>query len=392
MPKKLITLKNATIVTPDRVLKNGLLEIENGRIKQIREESNSYHDDKAAIDLKGMYVFPGFVDLHVHGGGGGSFNSVEPIDHEKARSYHLQHGTTSMLTTTNTTEFEFLEKVLVALSASAKIPSKGSRVLGIHTEGPFISPLKNGAHQIPLILKGSVELMNRLINASNNSIRMVTVAPEIEGGLELIKHLISKRIVASLGHSDATFEEATKGIELGATSTTHTFIAMSPLRHREPGMVGAVLDADDIFCEAILDGIHIHPVAFRVLLARKGVDKVNLVTDSTSYAGGPDGKHPRPDGRTVIKEGGRIVIEGSETLSGSSLNMNLALKNSLKYSKIDLNDLSKLTSLNAAKIVGRENDLGSIEKGKIADLVLLDSNFDTQAVMMEGVWVRNDLN
>ena len=392
MPKKLITLKNATIVTPDRVLKNGLLEIENGRIKQIREESNSYHDDKAAIDLKGMYVFPGFVDLHVHGGGGGSFNSVEPIDHEKARSYHLQHGTTSMLTTTNTTEFEFLEKVLVALSASAKIPSKGSRVLGIHTEGPFISPLKNGAHQIPLILKGSVELMNRLINASNNSIRMVTVAPEIEGGLELIKHLISKRIVASLGHSDATFEEATKGIELGATSTTHTFNAMSPLRHREPGMVGAVLDADDIFCEAILDGIHIHPVAFRVLLARKGVDKVNLVTDSTSYAGGPDGKHPRPDGRTVIKEGGRIVIEGSETLSGSSLNMNLALKNSLKYSKIDLNDLSKLTSLNAAKIVGRENDLGSIEKGKIADLVLLDSNFDTQAVMMEGVWVRNDLN
>ena len=392
MPDKNITLKNANVVTPDGVVSKGIIDVENGRIKQIRKESDSKSDDKNAIDLKGKYVFPGFIDLHVHGGGGGSFNSVDPIDHEKARSYHLQHGTTSMLTTTSTTEFEFLEKVLASLSISAKMPIKGSRVLGIHTEGPFISPKRNGAHHIPLILEGSNELMDRLISASNNLVSMVTVAPEIKGGLDLIKHLISKNIVASLGHSEATFEEATKGIELGATSTTHTFNAMSPLQHREPGMVGAVLDADDIFCEAILDGIHIHPVAFRVLLARKGIDKVNLVTDSTSYAGEGDGKFSRPDGRTLIKDGGRIVIEGSNTLAGSSLNMNMALKNCLKFSTVDLSDLSKLTSLNAAKIIGCENDLGSIESGKIADLVVLDANFDTQAVMMEGVWVRNELN
>ena len=392
MPDKNITLKNANVVTPDGVVSKGIIDVENGRIKQIRKESDSKSDDKNAIDLKGKYVFPGFIDLHVHGGGGGSFNSVDPIDHEKARSYHLQHGTTSMLTTTSTTEFEFLEKVLASLSISAKMPIKGSRVLGIHTEGPFISPKRNGAHHIPLILEGSNELMDRLISASNNLVSMVTVAPEIKGGLDLIKHLISKNIVASLGHSEATFEEATKGIELGATSTTHTFNAMSPLQHREPGMVGAVLDADDIFCEAILDGIHIHPVAFRVLLARKGIDKVNLVTDSTSYAGEGDGKFSRPDGRTLIKDGGRIVIEGSNTLAGSSLNMNMALKNCLKFSTVDLSDLSKLTSLNAAKIIGCQNDLGSIESGKIADLVVLDANFDTQAVMMEGVWVRNELN
>jgi N-acetylglucosamine-6-phosphate deacetylase len=392
MSDKNITLKNANVVTPDGVVSKGIIDVENGRIKQIRKESDSKFDDKNAIDLKGKYVFPGFIDLHVHGGGGGSFNSVDPVDHEKARSYHLQHGTTSMLTTTSTTEFEFLEKVLTSLSVSAKMPIKGSRVLGIHTEGPFISPKRNGAHHIPLILEGSNELMDRLISASNNLVSMVTVAPEIKGGLDLIKHLISKNIVASLGHSEATFEEATKGIELGATSTTHTFNAMSPLQHREPGMVGAVLDADDIFCEAILDGIHIHPVAFRVLLARKGIDKVNLVTDSTSYAGEGDGKFSRPDGRTLIKDGGRIVIEGSNTLAGSSLNMNMALKNCLKYSTVDLSDLSKLTSLNAAKIIGCENDLGSIEIGKIADLVVLDANFDTQAVMMEGVWVRNELN
>ena len=392
MPDKNITLKNANVVTPDGVVSKGIIDVENGRIKQIRKDSDSKSDDKNAIDLKGKYVFPGFIDLHVHGGGGGSFNSVDPMDHEKARSYHLQHGTTSMLTTTSTTEFEFLEKVLASLSVSAKMPIKGSRVLGIHTEGPFISPKRNGAHHIPLILEGSNELMDRLISASNNLVSMVTVAPEIKGGLDLIKHLISKNIVASLGHSEATFEEATKGIELGATSTTHTFNAMSPLLHREPGMVGAVLDADDIFCEAILDGIHIHPVAFRVLLARKGIDKVNLVTDSTSYAGEGDGKFSRPDGRTLIKDGGRIVIEGSNTLAGSSLNMNMALKNCLKFSTVDLSDLSKLTSLNAAKIIGCENDLGSIESGKIADLVVLDANFDTQAVMMEGVWVRNELN
>ena len=157
-------------------------------------------------------------------------------------------------------------------------------------------------------------------------------------------------------------------------------------------MVGAVLDSDDIFCEAILDGVHIHPVAFRVLLARKGIDRVNLVTDSTSYAGEGDGKFSRPDGRTLVKEGNRIVIEGSDTLAGSSLNMNLALKNCLKFSGIELHDLSKLASLNAAKIIGLDRDLGSIENGKIADLVVLDANFDTQAVMMEGVWARNDLS
>jgi N-acetylglucosamine-6-phosphate deacetylase len=392
MPDTQMTLKNATVVTPDGVITRGIIDIDNGRINQIRKEADSKSEDKNAIDLRGKYVFPGFIDLHVHGGGGGSFNSVDPLDHEKARSYHLQHGTTSMLTTTSTTEFEFLEKVLTSLTVSAKMPIKGSRVLGIHTEGPFISPKRNGAHHIPLILEASNELMDRLISASNNLVSMVTVAPEIKGGLELIKHLISKNIVASLGHSEATFEEATKGIELGATSTTHTFNAMSPLLHREPGMVGAVLDADDIFCEAILDGIHIHPVAFRVLLARKGMDKVNLVTDSTSYAGEGDGKYSRPDGRTLIKEGGRIVIEGSNTLAGSSLNMNMALKNCLKFSTVDLSDLSKLTSLNAAKIIGCESDLGSIEIGKIADLVVLDANFDTQAVMMEGVWVRNELN
>lgn len=392
MPEKQFTLKNATVVTPDRVIEKGVIDIENGRIKQVREQSDSTPDDRDALDLTGKYVFPGFIDLHVHGGGGGSFNSVEPLDHEKARSYHLQHGTTSMLTTTSTTEFVFLEKVLASLSVSAKAPSKGSRVLGIHTEGPFISPKRNGAHHIPLILEGSIELMDRLIFASNNSVSMVTIAPEIKGGLELISHLISKNIVASLGHSEATFEETTKGIELGATSTTHTFNAMSPLRHREPGMVGAVLDAEDIFCEAILDGIHIHPVAFRILLARKGIDRVNLVTDSTSYAGEGDGKYPRPDGRFLIKDGGRIVIEGTTTLAGSSLNMNLALKNCLKFSKIELSDLSKLASLNAAKIIGLDGDLGSIENNKIADLVVLDINFDTQAVMMEGVWARNDLN
>ena len=232
MPDKNITLKNANVVTPDGVVSKGIIDVENGRIKQIRKESDSKSDDKNAIDLKGKYVFPGFIDLHVHGGGGGSFNSVDPIDHEKARSYHLQHGTTSMLTTTSNTEFEFLEKVLASLSISAKMPIKGSRFLGIHTEGPFISPKRNGAHHIPLILEGSNELMDRLISASNNLVSMVTVAPEIKGGLDLIKHLISKNIVASLGHSEATFEEATKGIELGATSTTHTFNAMSPLRRR----------------------------------------------------------------------------------------------------------------------------------------------------------------
>ncbi len=390
MPENLLTLKNATVVTPDSVIENGVIEIENGRIRQVRKESKP--EDSDAVDLSARYVFPGFIDLHVHGGGGGSFNSVESLDHEKARTYHLFHGTTSMLATTSTTEFAFLEQVLSALAVSAETPSKGSRVFGIHTEGPFISTHKNGAHHIPLILDGSTDLMHRLISASKETVRMVTVAPEIDGGLELIDYLISKKIVASLGHSNATYEEATKGIALGAKSTTHTFNAMSPLSHREPGMVGAVLDADDIFCEAILDGIHIHPVVFRVLLARKGMDRVNLVTDATSYAGEQDGRYSRPDGRGLIKQGDRIVIEGSNTLAGSSLNMNLALKNCMKFSKVNLSELSKLTSLNAAKIIGVDQDFGSIEAGKIADLVILDKNLNAQAVMKEGVWVRNELS
>ena len=291
-----------------------------------------------------------------------------------------------MFASTHTTEFSSLLAILKSLSASSRSDKNGSKVLGIHTEGPFISEHKPGAHVVAQLKAAELSSIDEVISAADNFISMVTVAPEIPGGLELIKYLTQKDIISSIGHTNATYAQALAGIQAGARSTTHLFNAMSPLSHRDPGAVGAVLDNEAIFAEVILDGIHIDEAIFRIALKCKGVDRINLITDATSLAGFPDGEYRVLSDRAVSKIGGKIVVAGTNTLAGSALDMNMVYKNAAKFAQLSQPELSKISSLNAAKIAGRESDIGSIEIGKLADLVLLDTESDVCATMIEGEW------
>ena len=379
-------IKNARIVLPGSVISNGFLEIVSGRIVKISEGEFSNGAAELIFDAQNATLTPGFIDLHVHGGNGGTFNSIDPAEHNLAREFHLKNGTTSILATTHTTEFSMLLAILKSLTNSSRSNTSGSKVLGIHTEGPFISEYKPGAHVVAQLRAGNLSEIDEVISAAADFVKIVTVAPEIPGGLELIKYLSSKNIIPAIGHTNATYDQAVAGIKAGARSTTHLFNAMSALSHRDPGAVGAILDSNEIFAELILDGIHIDEAIFRIALKSKGIDRINLITDATSLAGFPDGDYGALPDRAVTKTGGKIVVAGTDTLAGSALDMNMVYKNAAKFAQLSQPELSKITSLNAARILGKESDIGSIEIGKLADLVLLDEEFNACATMIEGQW------
>jgi N-acetylglucosamine-6-phosphate deacetylase len=379
-------IRNARIVLPEQVISNGFLEIADGRIVKVAEGEPSSSTSELVYDAHKATITPGFIDLHVHGGNGGAFTSIDPAEHNLAREFHLKNGTTSMLASTHTTEFSSLLAILKSLAESSKSNKNGSKVLGIHTEGPFISEHKPGAHVIAQLKTGDLSSIEEVLSAADNFVSMVTVAPEIPGGLEAIKYLSGKNIISSIGHTNATYAQAVEGIKAGARSTTHLFNAMSPLAHRDPGAVGAVLDNEDIFAELILDGIHIHEAIFRIALKSKGVDRINLITDATSLAGLADGEYGEVPDRAVTKIGGKIVLSGTDTLAGSALSMNMVYQNAAKFAQLTLSELSKISSLNAAKILGKESEIGSLEVGKLADLVLLDAESKVCATMIEGEW------
>ena len=379
-------IKNARIALPEQVIVNGFLEIADGRIVKVAEGEPSSTSTELVFDAQKSTLTPGFIDLHVHGGNGGAFTSVDPAEHNLAREYHLKNGTTSMLASTHTMEFESLLAILKALSDSSKSNKNGSKVLGIHTEGPFISEHKPGAHVVAQLKAGDLSAIQAVISAADDFVSMMTIAPEIPGGLDAIRYLVDKNIISSIGHTNATYAQAVEGIKAGARSTTHLFNAMTPLAHRDPGAVGAVLDNQDIFAELILDGIHIHEAIFRIALKSKGVDRINLITDATSLAGLPDGEYGALPDRAVTKIGGKIVLAGTDTLAGSALSMNMVYQNAAKFAPLTLSELSKISSLNAAKILGKDADIGSLEVGKLADLVLLDTESTVCATMIEGEW------
>jgi N-acetylglucosamine-6-phosphate deacetylase len=379
-------IRNARIVLPEQVISNGFLEIADGRIVKVAKGEPSSSTSELIYDAHKAAITPGFIDLHVHGGNGGAFTSIDPAEHNLAREFHLKNGTTSMLASTHTTEFSSLLAILKSLAESSKSNKNGSKVLGIHTEGPFISEHKPGAHVIAQLKTGDLSSIEEVLSAADNFVSMVTVAPEIPGGLEAIKYLSKKNIISSIGHTNATYAQAVEGIKAGARSTTHLFNAMSPLAHRDPGAVGAVLDNEDIFAELILDGIHIHEAIFRIALKSKGVDRINLITDATSLAGLADGEYGELPDRAVTKIGGKIVLSGTDTLAGSALSMNMVYQNAAKFAQLTLSELSKISSLNAAKILGKESEIGSLEVGKLADLVLLDAESKVCATMIEGEW------
>lgn len=320
------------------------------------------------------YILPGFVDLHVHGAGGK--DTMEAGDAvEVIARMHAQHGTTSMLATTMTAPLADLEQALQALAGVCQQRSSGAaRVLGVHLEGPYINPGKLGA-QPDFAHPGSLDQVRQLHAIA--PIKLITVAPEMDGHLALIRELTAMGVRVQLGHTLGTYEDGVAAMENGASSFTHLYNAMSRMDHRAPGMVGAAL-AHAQFSEIIPDLLHVHPGAIKAAL--RAIPQLYCVTDSTAASGMPDGEYML--GRQVVHKclGGVRLADG--TLAGSTLTMDQALRNLVKIG-LTLEDASKRVSTYAADFLGAA-DRGRLQAGCYADMVVLDRELNLIAVYIEG--------
>jgi N-acetylglucosamine-6-phosphate deacetylase len=362
--------------------RSGELVIENGRIVTVRQPTG----EAGVLDLGRRPVLPGYIDLHVHGGGGAQCNTDDPAEVLAMARFHATHGTTALLATTVAAEVEELEIALDAIAASTAL-SGGAAVLGAHLEGPFISRRRPGAMNSAVFIDPDQRLLERLLDAGAGAVRMMTLACELPGALDMIRSLVAAGVTASLGHSDATYEETRAAVDAGARCATHTFNAMPPLHHREPGLLGAVLDLDELTCELICDGIHVHPAAVRVAFRCKGVSRATLVTDAMQAAGMPDGEY-RLGAAMVTVSSGRAEIAGGGSIAGSTLTMDAAVANAVRFLGISLEEAAVLASGNPARSLGIDDRKGAIAPGFDADVTILDEELRACGTLVAGAWVH----
>lgn len=329
------------------------------------------------IDLSGNLILPGLIDIHTHGYGGEDCSDGDVEGLRKIASSLVKNGVTAFCPTTMTLSYESIERAFdTARRVRAEFDEKSAFVLGVNCEGPFISDAKKGAQSGEFIRSPDVGLMER----NRDILRLVTVAPELEGSLEFIKQTAKMGIKVSLGHTDCDFERAMEAIDAGASHFTHLFNAMTPLNHRAPGAVGAAL-VSDAYCELIADTIHVHPGLFSLVARAKG-NKLILITDSMRAAGMPDGNYTL-GGQAVTVKGGECRLSDG-TLAGSVLKLNEAIRNMASHTDLPLHEIVSMATLNPAKAVGADLDRGSIEAGKRADFAVCDNDFNVVATYMNG--------
>lgn len=370
-------IKNCNIIFIDKIEKGSVL-IENGKIKEINP-TTPYEGE--TIDANGLYLSPGFIDVHIHGSAGydtmdGTFKAINEIAKAIAK-----HGTTSFTPTTMTVASEDILQSMKVIKEAKLNGTDGANVLGAHLEGPFISPKAIGAQNPKYVLAPSIENFNKIVEDYEDAVVSITLAPEVDGAEELIKYLSDKSIKVSMGHTKATYEEAMNGINCGCSHATHLFNAMTGFAHREPGVVGAVFDSP-ITTETISDGIHISYPSLRTAYKVKGTDKVLLITDAMMACSMPDGMYSLGGQDVVVKNGAARLKDG--TLAGSILTLDKAVKNVYNNSNYDLFEVVKMATYNAAKHCKVENKKGLIKEGYDADLLLFDKDIDIKHVIING--------
>ncbi len=379
-------LRNASLVLPDGVLDQGWLLVEDGRITGAAATTGQpepvLSPETAVRDLAGRPVLPGFVDIHVHGGGGAAFSAGDADQALVAARFHLGHGTTTIMASTVTGSMSELEHHIGELSGLVQ----DGILAGIHLEGPFISKARCGAHDPGLLRAPARTDVSRLLRAGDGTVRMVTLAPELEGGLDAVRLLTESGVIAAVGHTDATYAQTREAIELGAPVGTHVFNAMRPVHHREPGPVTALLEQEQVLCEVVNDGLHVHPSVVSLMFAAAGAHRIALITDAMVAAGVGDGEY-RLGALTVQVRGGEARLTDGDSLAGSTLTMDRALRNAVRLAGVPLADAAISASLTPARALGIADRVGSLETGKQADLVVLDEDLRVVSVMQRGAWV-----
>lgn len=375
-------LKNIKIVTPFRIVENGTIVVTGKQISNMGKVSDVViSQDIPVYDLDGMTVTPGFIDLLVHGGGGKGFADDSDESIKTISDFFFSHGTTGMLASLFSKKIDLLKNDVNRIASYAD-NHKDSNIWGIHMEGPFINPLIKGAHKIEYLWEPSVEMWNELNASARGYIKLMTIAPELKGNIDVIRAAASQGVVPSIGHTLALYDDIEKAIDNGAAHVTHMFNAMRPFHHREPGIMVAALLRNELKVELIADGIHVDPIVMKLLHNIKGSGGIILVTDAIRACGMPDGNYHFMDQKIIVKDKRAFLENG--TLAGSTLTMEEAIKNMVQLVGVPLTDAVRMASLNGAKVLGLEHEKGILAVGKDADLVIMDDNFNVHATIYEG--------
>lgn len=371
------------LATPVEILEDAYLVIDGGRVAQVGR-GPAPSGRWPVVDVGDALVAPGFIDVHVHGGGGYQVNcatreEVEASVREMAR-FHARHGTTGLVPTTVSDSPEALRVAVEGVAAVTGSPGLG--VLGSNLEGPWIAPSRAGAQYPGALRPPSVPELHDLVERSRGTLRLVTVAPELDGALELVVAARQAGLVVAIGHTDADYETATAAFEAGARHATHLFNAMAPIHHRQPGPVAAALADWRVYLEIIADGVHIHP-ALISLVASLAPERLVLMTDAISAAGADPGRYRLGPVEVLVSDGRAVLADKEGTVAGSVLTMDRAVAQAVNLAGVPLLSALRAASLNPANALGEETK-GRLSPGSDADLVVLDSELAVLATMIGG--------
>jgi len=402
IPYRLLT--RGRVVTPGGVLSPGWIRTAGSVIDAVGPGEPSEHESSglAATDLHGHWILPGFIDMHVHGGGGTSFTEGTAEDARRAAEFHRRHGSTTIVASLVTAPLADLAARAAMLAGLA-----GEGVLaGLHLEGPFLSAARCGAQDPRHMIAPDVAAFERLHAAAAGQLRVITLAPELPGATALIKAAARAGVIAAVGHTDATADVTSAAVDAGASHATHLFNGMRPLHHREPGPVGALLDRDEVSCEVIADGVHLHDTTVRLVARLSGPGRLVLITDAMAAAGMPDGRYRLGSVRVEVEGGVARLAAGDHkdrtdhatapavaatatpagAIAGSTATMAGVVRHAIAAG-LPVTDVAAAASTTPARVLGLGDRTGALRAGLDADLVICDEEFGLRAVMRHGEWL-----
>ena len=371
------------IILPDEVLTGGVVLIEGETIAGVFYNDNSLPENDIEFRRYGdAWISPGLIDVHLHGALGHEVMDADVGGLKEIARHQARCGVTGFLPTTLSQSIEAVCKAVDSVRLAAALPLD-SEVLGVHLEGPFVCLKRKGAQDPKYIKEVNREDLDRLYAAASGLKTLITLAPEVGNNISFIPEMVGHGLVVSMGHSDETYEEGLQAVKAGVSHATHLFNAWREFQHREPGGIGAAMDSHEVFAELISDGIHVHPSFLRLAIARKGSDRICLITDSLGVSGLSDGTYPWGDLEIVLK-GREVRLKDSGVLAGSVLHLNQGIRNIIEWTGGGVSEVVNMASLNPARNLGLEGVIGSLAEGKLANIAVFDKDFRVIETWLRG--------